>query len=130
MADTRKKGCPNKNCEQNQKKIKMKANYNHCPICGTELVFVCAKCFDEIQDEGPAHRICKHCEIKAKDGRDKVVEKVKVGAKKAGGAVAAAGGAVVVGVGAKVLKDAQNGAIKAGVKAVEKAAKAIIKTKF
>ncbi len=129
MADTRKKGCPNEGCKHHEKKIKMKAEYRYCPLCGAELVYVCAKCFDEIEDLGPKHKICKRCEIEAKDKRDQVVDKVKGGAKKAGGAVAAAGGAVVMGIGAKVLKDAKSEAIKKGVKVIEETAKAVIKAK-
>ena len=129
MADTRKKGCPNEGCKQHEKKIKMKADYGFCPICGSELVYVCTKCFDEIEDLGPKHKICKHCEIEAKDKRDQVVEKVKGGAKKASGAVVAAGGAVVVGIGTRVLKDAKSGAIKKGVEIIEEAAKAAVKKK-
>ena len=129
MADTRKKGCPNEECTQHIKKVKMKSEYAHCPVCGTKLVYVCAKCFHEIEDLGPKHRACKHCEVEAKEKRDQVVDKVKAGAKKAGGAVVAAGGAVVVGIGAKVLKDAKAGAIKKGVKLVEGVAKNIIKRK-
>ena len=62
--DNRKKGCPNEYCDMYKKKKRMSANFNHCPICGMELVFVCPKCFNKIKDEGPKHRYCALCEAK------------------------------------------------------------------
>ena len=62
--DNRKKGCPNEVCDMHIKQTKMRANYLFCPICSTELVFVCSKCFKKINDEGPHHKYCALCEAK------------------------------------------------------------------
>ena len=37
--DKRKKGCPNEECEQHQKKVKLKATESYCSKCGTELIY-------------------------------------------------------------------------------------------
>jgi predicted amidophosphoribosyltransferase len=48
--DNRKKGCPNSDCQMNIKKIRQSTENDFCPKCATRLVFVCSKCFDEIED--------------------------------------------------------------------------------
>lgn len=121
--DHRKKGCPNGSCERNQKKIKLSATEEFCPKCGIKLVYVCTKCFKEIEDIDPKHKVCKLCEAEASDKKQKIGDM----AKKAGGAAVGVVTPVVIGVGRKVVKDGQKGAIKAGVKAVEGVAKAIVK---
>lgn len=75
--DNRKKGCPNINCQMNVKKVKQTAENDFCPKCGTKLIFVCSKCFDEIEDLGKKHRICKKCEIEAAEKAAKGKAKAK-----------------------------------------------------
>ena len=123
MADKRSKGCPNVNCEQHKKKVKHKADDDFCPKCGTRLIYVCAKCFKEIEDIDEKHRICRGCEADALEKK----EKVKDGALKAGKTAASLAGTVVVGVAAAVKNDGTKAAIKAGTKFVESAAKTILK---
>ena len=56
--DNRKKGCPNPVCEMNIKKHMFKADYNYCPVCSQQLVFVCAKCFSLLDGDNPKHKFC------------------------------------------------------------------------
>ena len=128
MVDKRKKGCPNQECVQHIMKKMMKPEYFHCPICGEPLIYVCSKCFDEIEDLGPKHTICRNCEIEAKQKRDEAVEKAKNGAKKAGGAAIAFGGAVFVGIYTKVLKESKGNLINKGAELVKNATKMITKS--
>lgn len=121
--DNRKKGCPNASCERNQKKIKLSATEQFCPKCGAKLVYVCTKCFREIEDIDLKHKICKLCEAESSDKKQKIGDM----AKKAGGAAVGVVTPVVIGVAQKLAKDGQKEAIKVGVKAVEGVAKAIIK---
>ena len=123
MADKRSKGCPNISCEENKKKVKHKADDAFCPKCGTRLIYVCAKCFKEIEDIDEKHRICRGCEADTLEKK----EKVKDGAVKAGKAAASLAGTVVFGVAAAVKNDGTKAAIKAGTKVVETAAKTILK---
>ena len=114
--DNRKKGCPNTACENNKNNVSQRADVNFCPKCGTPLVFVCAKCFSEIEDLGPEHRICARCEAVADQNLDRIKDGlVRVG-KTGGAAVATLGIAiaskaipgvkkVVVDKGAKVVVD-------------------------
>jgi len=121
--DKRKKGCPNEACERHQKKIMLKATEEYCPKCGAKLIFVCAKCFREIEDIDIKHRVCSLCEAESQEKKEAAVDK----AKKAGKAAAGVVTPIIVGVAGKVIKDAQKGAINKGVKAVEQVAKALIK---
>ncbi len=87
--DMRVKGCPNISCEMHTKKRRQKVNVNYCPVCGEKTVFVCRRCFREIEDLGPDHSICALCEAKQKERIAKVKETAKnVGKKVATGAVA------------------------------------------
>ena len=117
--DGRKKGCPNEECERHQKKIKMKATDEFCPKCGTRLVYVCSKCFTEIENIDPKHKICKLCEAKEQQLKNNVAKKAKA----AGGVAAAGVGAVAVKAYKKVTKDAENYAVNKAVKVVENAVK-------
>ncbi len=127
MADNRKKGCPNEACEMNKKKIKWKSSDEFCSKCGAKLVFVCAKCFCEIEDIDEKHRICVRCQEKVEEKKEKAVDAVKAGAKKAGGAVVAGAGVVAAGVAAKVGKEAKNVAVNKGADIIKAAAKAVFK---
>lgn len=93
--DSRKKGCPNIDCTYNKKRVFQKADVNYCPKCGTTLVFVCAKCYCEIEDSGPAHKICAHCEAKADQNMDKLKDGLKTAGQAVGSVAVAVGGAVV-----------------------------------
>lgn len=121
--DKRKKGCPNESCERHNDKIKLKATEEFCPKCGTKLIFVCSKCFKEIEDGDPNHRICRLCDAKRQEKKKVIAVKAKEAGKAAAGVVTP----VVVGVAGKVIKNGQNGAIKHGVKLVETTVKAVIK---
>jgi hypothetical protein len=97
MKDKRVKGCPEPSCQKFSSKYKFKAEDKYCTACGSELVFVCAKCHGPIDDaEGPTHRICAGCEANNKDR----VAKIQHGAKNVAAAVASVG-AVAVGIIAK-----------------------------
>ena len=98
-SDKRKKGCPNESCERHQKRIMLNATEEYCPKCGTKLIYVCSKCFREIEDIDPNHKTCSLCDVVAP---------------------------VAVGVVGKVIKDGQKGAIKQGVRIVENAIKNMI----
>lgn len=79
--DKRVKGCYNLTCKNYRKEVKFKATDNFCANCGAELVYVCADCFEKIEDMGPEVRLCKECEAK----RTAKKEAVKAGVDKAKG---------------------------------------------
>ena len=99
MRDKRAKGCPNPECEMNLKKFRYGASDIYCTKCGTELVFVCRKCFRKIEDAGPGHSICGVCEAKSEEQKARLISL----GKKVGGVALAAGAALPVA--AKKLKD-------------------------
>ena len=124
--DLRKKGCPNPNCPLNKNKKKQSLKIEYCPKCGTKLVYVCAKCFREIKDEGPNHRICLRCEAEAEEKRDQMIDRAKgVGMKAVQGVGVIAAGAAV-----KVVKERgtkiADAAIKNGGKILGGVVKAVI----
>ena len=121
--DRRKKGCPNEACERHQKKIMLKATEEYCPKCGSKLIYVCAKCFREIVDIDPKHKICSLCEAEGLEKRDAALDKAKKVGKGAAGLVVP----VVIKAGGKIVKDLQNDAVKKIVKGVGAAAKKVIK---
>ena len=110
--DRRVKGCSNPECENHIKKVKLKATDEFCPKCGEPLVFVCKKCFSEIQDLGAEHTKCTHCMEEAQAKKEQTIDKAKDMAKKAGVAVVGVGGAVA----AKVMQDEKKELVKVGVK--------------
>lgn len=75
--DKRKKGCPNTICEMHENKVKQKKENDYCPKCGAKLIYVCSKCFKEIQDIDTNHHICKKCEIEKEEKVAKRKEAVK-----------------------------------------------------
>ena len=79
--DKRIKGCYNLTCKNYRKEVKFKAADNYCPNCGAELVYVCSGCFEKIEDQGPAVKLCKECEAK----KEAKKEAVKAGMDKAKG---------------------------------------------
>ncbi len=125
--DRRIKGCPNDSCELHINKVRQKPFYDYCPKCGTKLIFVCQKCFNEIEDIDETHKICRLCEVNAIQKRTKEIEKVKKVGATAGKTVAGVVAPIAVGIAGKVIKDGQNVAIKNSVKIVESAAKMVLK---
>ncbi len=121
--DKRKKGCPNESCERHQKKIMLKATEEYCPKCGTKLIYVCAKCFREIEDIDSKHRICSLCEAEGQEKKDAAAGK----AKNAGKAVVGVVAPVIIAAGGKIVKDLQKDSTKKIVKVVEEAAAKIIR---
>ena len=123
MTDRRSKGCPNSSCEEHKKKVKHKTDDDFCPKCGSRLIYVCSKCFKEIEDTDEKHRICKRCKTES----DEMKSKMKDGALKAGKSVAGLAGTVAVGVVTNLKKDGTKEAIKSGTKFIEDAVKSILK---
>ena len=121
--DNRKKGCPNLNCVYNQDKVFQKADVNYCPKCGTPLMYVCAKCFGEIEDNGPDHKICAHCEAKADQNLDRIKDGLKKAGQVAGSAAVALGGAVA----AKAFPQVKKVVVDKGSRIVVDAVKHIMK---
>lgn len=121
--DRRSKGCPNEKCVMHIDKKTLNADNDFCPKCGTKLIYVCAKCFTEIEDIGETHRKCKRCEAEA----DAKKERAKETAKKAAGKVGAVGATVVGAVIAGAQKEGVKQAASAGAEVVKKAAEAVPK---
>ena len=120
MNDRRKKGCPNEHCIQHINKVKNNAEFDYCPKCGSKLIFVCAKCFSEIEDIDLRHRICVRCKAEADEKRAQAIEKGKDIDKKS---VAAP----VIAIGAGIVANVQKDAIKKGAQVVKNAANIILK---
>ena len=125
--DKRIKGCPNEECANHIKKTRFKADQEVCSDCGTELVFVCRKCFCEIQDINEKHTVCRHCLEKSIQKKEERKEAIKGVAKKA----AAGAGVAVVGVGGeianRVLQNTEKEIVKKGVKVIDAVVKKVIK---
>lgn len=121
--DRRVKGCPNETCQMHRGKKKQSSENEFCPKCGSRLIFVCEKCFAEIEDIDYSHRKCKRCEAEAVEKREKAKDTVK----KAAGKVGAAGVAVVGAAAAGIQKEGVKQAAAAGSKAVKEAIKVIPK---
>ena len=121
--DRRKKGCPDSNCEMNRKKHKYNSSDKYCIKCGSELVYVCSRCFAKIDDLGPDHKICANCELKDDALKDKVIgfgKKAFVGL----------GGVALLGIKDEALKEAKKFGtyvVKKGVEVAGHAAKAVLK---
>jgi predicted RNA-binding Zn-ribbon protein involved in translation (DUF1610 family) len=127
LYDRRVKGCPNENCEMCRKKVKQKPSNDYCPKCGTRLIFVCKKCFKEIQNIDEKHYICDRCGAAIRQKKSAALEIAKNGLGKAKKVAVDAAVPVIIGVAAKVEKDMQKGTIDKGVKLVEEAAKVVLK---
>ena len=78
--DKRIKGCPDPGCARHNDHFKYKPADQFCTLCGSQLVYVCAKCFEEIEDTEDQRRYCENCKPKkSKDGaRPQKPPKVKV----------------------------------------------------
>ena len=69
--DKRIKGCPEPGCARHNEHYKYKPSDRFCTLCGSQLVFVCAKCFKEIEDTEDQRRYCEDCKPKKlKDGAE------------------------------------------------------------
>jgi len=88
--DKRVKGCYNLTCKNYRKEVKFKSTDNFCPNCGKELVYVCADCFEKIEDMGPEVRLCKECEEKKAAKKEAIKTGVDKAKKLAGKGVAVA----------------------------------------
>lgn len=88
MKDRRKKVCGNNLCETKGRSKYYRSDVVVCPDCSHTLVFVCLKCKKQIADSGASHKICRYCEVKSKEKREKV--------KKAGALAAAAAGSIAI----------------------------------
>ena len=86
-------------------------------------MFVCAKCFCEIEDRGPEHKICAHCEAKA----DQNVDRIKDGLKKAGQIAGSAALAIGSAVAAKALPQVKKIVVDKGAKVAVDVVKHIVK---
>ena len=78
--DKRIKGCPEPGCARHNEHYKYKPDDMFCTLCGSQLVYVCAKCFKEIGDTEDKRRYCEDCKPnKSKDGVEsqKPAKKVK-----------------------------------------------------
>lgn len=102
--DRRKKCCPNEQCEMHKKKKTKKASEKYCSICGTQLVYVCAKCFKEIEDKGVEHRVCRHCEAQSNSRTAEFADKGKQILEYAGPALIVPAGKAVLEKAAPVVK--------------------------
>lgn len=121
--DRRIKGCPNESCVMHSNKKKYEADNDYCPKCGTKLIYVCSKCFTEIEDIDENHRKCKRCEAEA----DVKKEKAKELGKNVAGKVVAAGATVGTAVVAAMQKEGVKQAKAVGTKAVKKAVEVVPK---
>ena len=121
--DRRAKGCPNETCPMHREKEKQSAENEYCSKCGSKLIFVCDKCFAEIEDIDYSHKKCKRCEAEAIEKKEKAKDAVK----NAAGKVGAAGVAVVGAAAAGIQKEGVKQAATAGSKIVKEAIKVIPK---
>ena len=117
--DRRTKGCSNEKCVMHLDKKKLDADNEFCPKCGTRLIYVCAKCFTEIEDLGISHRKCKRCEAEVEERKEKVKDTAKKAVGKLGATGVAVGGAVVAGIQKEGVKQAATVGGKVVKKAVE-----------
>lgn len=121
--DKRKKGCPNKNCEMHANGEFQTVENDFCPKCGAELVFVCSKCFTEIEDKGIKHHKCEHCKLEAQEKREKIKETIKDASKPI---ITGLGGVATVAV-TSFSKDLTKHAEEIGKVAAEKAIKVVLR---
>ena len=121
--DKRSKGCPNEACEMHRDRVKQSPEMNYCPKCGETLIFVCNKCFCEIEDISPDHKICASCEAIQAQKKNERIEKMKKAGKTAGTGVIALGTAVI----AKASPQLQKAVIDKGAKIFVDLGKKVLK---
>lgn len=88
----RVKGCINKACVANQKKITFNESDDYCTKCGNKLYYVCRECYTQLPDD--SEKYCVRCLAEKHDRKDHTL--------KAGGTVLTVGGAVLAVGGAAV----------------------------
>ena len=113
--DKRVKGCYNLTCKNYRKEVKFKVTDNYCPNCGKELIFVCADCFEKIEDMGPEVKLCKECEAKKAAKKEKIKAGVDTAKKIAGKGVELAPAAIGL-----VKNPKAKNALKAGTNLLKK----------
>lgn len=109
IKDKRVKGCPNESCEMHKEEFKYANDDNYCVKCGTKLIYVCAKCFGEIEDNDEKRKICYRCEAEAKERSNKVKDTV---VEIVGGAVDLVPGGKNIDAGVKIVGDIAKGIFK------------------
>ena len=126
MAQERVKGCPNEQCENHIHQVKQYEGDEYCPKCGSRLVYVCANCFQEIENQEDVHRFCNWCEAAGVGKRVRRRDSAKNMAIKAGGIALKY---IITPVGIGLLEVAvskgQKGAVKVGTKLIDKAIDAV-----
>lgn len=115
LKDKRVKGCYNLTCKNYRKEVKFKVTDNYCPNCGKELVFVCADCFEKIEDMGPEVKLCKECEAKKAAKKEKIKAGVDTAKKIAGKGIELAPAAIGL-----VKNPKAKNALKAGTNLLKK----------
>lgn len=121
--DRRVKGCPNETCPMHKEKKRQSVENDYCPKCGSRLIFVCEKCFAEIEDIDYSHKKCKRCEAEAAEKKEKTKDTLKSAVGKFSTA-----GVVVVGAAVKGMqKESIKQVSAAGSKFVKETIKVIHK---
>ena len=70
-----KKGCINCECTSYQKRIKYKDGIIACPVCGSQLEYVCSKCYKRLPNGD--NKLCTRCQAVADDNKDRAIEFAK-----------------------------------------------------
>lgn len=125
--DMRKKGCPNTGCNMHQKKKKFDNKVQYCPECGSKTIYVCRRCFREIEDLGPDHRLCEYCVADSKAKLAKAGDAVKGAGGKVAGVALGAAGIAAAAAGKAGETELAKAAAKIGKEAVGAAVKVIKK---
>jgi DNA-directed RNA polymerase subunit RPC12/RpoP len=117
VKDKRVKGCPNDLCSMHINRKKQPVDNNYCPKCASKLIFVCEKCFTEIEDIDYSYKKCKRCEAEVNEKKKKANDSVK----NVAGKIATIGAAVVGVAAAGIQKEGVKQATNVGTKVVKKA---------
>ena len=122
ITETRRKGCPNENCERHINKVMLMPTEEYCPKCGTRLVDVCSMCFQQIDGDEIQRGLCRKCAKKPirKSISTNNKSKVWISAK---GVITP----VVIGITGIVVRDMQKCAIDKGARAVKPVIKDAVK---
>ena len=63
------KGCVNNRCKA-YKKEHYKDSFDHCPVCGEKLEYVCADCWKVMDDN--SEKYCASCKAKREQKREQI----------------------------------------------------------